>query len=63
MRIKLNPNKEIVNKIRDKLKETNGYCPCVNPKFWSKDTKCMCKNFIEDIDEGECHCGLYIKEK
>lgn len=60
MIIKLNPDKELVRSIREKLKETKGYCPCVNPKFWNADTKCMCKEFREQYI-GECHCGLYIK--
>ena len=28
MKIKLNPNPEIVNTIREGLKRTGGYCPC-----------------------------------
>ncbi len=35
-------------------------------KVWEvtpvSDTKCMCKEFRE-MDEGMCHCGLYIKTK
>lgn len=58
MRVKVNDNKELVNEIRKKLKENNGYCPCSLIK--SEDTKCMCKEFREQ-DIGECHCGLYIK--
>lgn len=59
MKVKINDNKELVNEIRTKLKENNGYCPCSLIK--SEDTKCMCKEFREQ-DIGECHCGLYIKE-
>ncbi len=59
MKVKANDNKELVNEIRTKLKENNGYCPCSLIK--SEDTKCMCKEFREQ-DIGECHCGLYIKE-
>lgn len=36
------------------------YCPCSILK--NADTKCMCKEFRE-MDEGMCHCGLYIKTK
>ena len=60
MRITTNSDKTLVNEIREKLKENNGYCPCSPIK--SQDTKCMCKNFIEQ-EEGECHCGLYVKIK
>lgn len=28
MKIKLNPDQEIVNAIREDLKRTGGYCPC-----------------------------------
>ena len=59
MRVKVSDNKELVDEIRTKLKENNGYCPCSLIK--SEDTKCMCKEFREQ-DIGECHCGLYIKE-
>jgi ferredoxin-thioredoxin reductase catalytic subunit len=59
LRVKVSDNKELVNEIRTKLKENNGYCPCSLIK--SEDTKCMCKEFREQ-DIGECHCGLYIKE-
>lgn len=60
MKIILNPNKELVNEIRVQLKENGGYCPCNILK--NEDTKCMCKEFRE-MNEGECHCGLYIKIK
>lgn len=60
MRIKVNPDKETVELIRQKLKENDGYCPCRRVK--NDDTKCICKDFLQQV-EGECHCGLYIKEK
>lgn len=58
MKIRLNSDLELVNIIRKKLKDNDGYCPCVIEK--NEDTKCMCKAFREQ-DSGECHCGLYIK--
>jgi len=61
MNIQLNPNKNIVSEIRQKLKENNGYCPCKIIK--NKNTKCMCKEFKDAVWAGyigECHCGLYI---
>ena len=60
MRVKRNPDIEHANEIRRRLKDNNGYCPCSLVK--TPDTKCMCKEFL-DMDEGMCHCGLYIKEK
>lgn len=58
MKIMVNPDKELVKTIREKLKANDGYCPCRLQK--SKDTKCICKDFMNQ-KEGECHCGLYIK--
>lgn len=60
MMIKVSDNKEHVAKIRAKLKENDGYCPCRLIK--NEDTKCICKEFLEQ-ESGECHCGLYIKVK
>ena len=54
-----NENKEIVNKIRQKIKERNGHCPC--SIFENDDTICMCKDFREQATEGLCHCKLYKK--
>lgn len=61
LKIKKNPDEEIVSEIQAKLKQTNGNCPCVLPSAWSIDTKCPCKDFREQTSEGECHCGLYVK--
>ena len=61
MKIELNSDKEIVKYIREKLKENDGYCPCHLTK--TSDTKCMCKEFRDQMDRGklgECHCGLYV---
>ena len=58
-------NKEIVKKIKEGLKNKGGYCPCRLEK--TEDTKCMCKEFREQIEdpnfEGYCHCMLYYKSK
>ena len=65
MKIKLNENKEVVDTVKKGLERTGGYCPCMLAK--NEDTKCMCKDFREKIDdpdyEGYCHCMLYYKEK
>lgn len=65
MEIKLNPNKEIVEKIKEGLKKKNGHCPC--RLEITEETKCMCKEFREQIAdpefEGYCHCMLYYKSK
>ncbi len=63
MKISLNPDKEVVKVIKEGLKRTGGHCPCRKER--SEDTKCMCKEFKEQIDdpnfEGFCHCMLYYK--
>lgn len=59
--IQLNKNAELVEKIRQRIKDNDGYCPCALIK--NEDTKCMCKEFRELIKEGSCHCGLYYKIK
>lgn len=65
MKVKLNPDEKIVNSIKEGLKQTGGYCPCKMER--TEDTKCMCKEFREQIKdpnfEGMCHCMLYVKEK
>lgn len=58
MKVKVSDDIEHVKKIREQLKENGGYCPCRLEK--NEDTKCMCKEFLEQ-ETGECHCGLYIK--
>ncbi len=65
MAVKLNPDKEVVRVIKEGLKKKGGYCPCIIEK--SEDTRCMCKEFREQIKnpdfEGFCHCMLYYKSK
>lgn len=60
MKIYKNPDTIHVAEVVEKLKANDGYCPCKLEK--TKDTKCMCLDFRQ-MEEGECHCGLYIKEK
>lgn len=63
--IKLSEDKELVKSIKEALKNNNGYCPCKTIKI--PDTKCMCKEFREQVKdpnyEGFCHCMLYYKSK
>ena len=65
MRIKLNPNKEVVAKIKEGLERTGGYCPCKLERI--EENKCMCEEFRNQVKdpefEGYCHCMLYIKTK
>lgn len=63
MKITLNPDTEIVNTIKEGLKQTGGYCPCRLAR--TPENKCMCQEFREQIKdptyEGFCHCMLYYK--
>ena len=65
MKIRLNENEKVVKMVKEGLKKKNGYCPC--RLEMNEDTKCMCKEFREQIAdenfEGYCHCMLYYKEK
>lgn len=65
MKIRFNEDKEIVAQVQAGLKARGGYCPCRLEK--TPETKCMCKEFRDQIAdpefEGYCHCYLYYKEK
>lgn len=60
LKIRINEDKELVKLVREKLKNNDGYCPCALSQ--NPDTKCMCKDFREQNEEGFCHCGLYFKQ-
>ena len=57
--IKRITDKEKVEKILKAIKDNEGYCPCSIVK--TKETKCMCKDFLDRQEDGYCHCGLYYK--
>ena len=65
MKVTFNPDEEIVKTVKEGLERTGGYCPC--RLEWTGDTKCICKEFREQIKdpdfEGFCHCMLYYKSK
>lgn len=65
MKVRLNENTEVVETVKEGLKRTGGYCPCLLER--SEDTKCMCKDFRDKVRdpnfEGYCHCRLYYKER
>lgn len=64
-KITLNPDKEVVRRVKEGLRAKDGYCPCRLPK--TEEFKCMCKEFREQIAdpdfEGFCHCMLYYKSR
>ena len=63
--VKLNPDKKVVEAVKEGLKQTGGYCPCRRER--TEDYKCICREFHEQIAdpefEGFCHCMLYYKSK
>ena len=63
MKITVNQDEAVVKTVREGLKRTGGYYPCRLEQ--TEDTKCMCKEFKEQIAdpnfEGFCHCMLYYK--
>lgn len=58
--IRFTTDEDVKEVVLRALKNNQGYCPCRLEK--TPDTKCMCKEFREQL-EGECHCGLYVKER
>jgi ferredoxin-thioredoxin reductase catalytic subunit len=65
MKVGFNPDTQRAEEIKQLVKDNDGYCPCRIYK--NEDTKCMCKEFRDQIKdesfEGLCHCGLYYKYK
>jgi len=65
VKVRVNDDDELVNEIKTKLKENDGYCPCALEH--NRDTMCMCKEFRDKLQDesftGPCHCGLYILER
>ncbi len=52
-------NQKHVLKMHEAIRANDGYCPCRLEK--TQDTKCICKEFLEQDKNGPCHCGLYVK--
>ena len=65
MSIRLNEDRELVELIREGLRQKGGYCPCRFER--TEDTKCICREFREQMADpdfvGYCHCRLYYKSK
>lgn len=45
--------------IGEAVAANDGYCPCA--VFRTEDTKCICREFIEQTELGPCLCGRYEK--
>lgn len=61
MKIKINSDKNAVEEIRESIAKNDGYCTCQINK--NEDTKCVCRNFLNEPKIGWCFCGLYYKEE
>lgn len=64
MKIHVNSDKDLVNAIRQGLRENDGYCPCIANSKGQDKYKCLCEDFRKNVKPHEmCHCGLYIKDE
>lgn len=61
LKIIKNPDYKKYEDITKAVRENQGYCPCRIQH--NADTKCICKEFRNQIHEGECHCGRFVKIK
>ena len=59
MKITLNPDAELCERVRQMLEKNEYYCP--TKKIHTPDNACVCKEFVESNKLGKCPCGLYIK--
>lgn len=60
LKVYLNPNEEEAARIKKRIEENDGYCPC--RLLRTPDNRCMCKFFRERNEEGFCLCGLFYKQ-
>jgi hypothetical protein len=62
MKLKIfkNPDEQEYAEITQAVKDNRGYCPC--SLIRNKNTKCICKEFKEQQNEGYCHCGRFYKK-
>lgn len=55
--MKINPDKKVVKRIRQAIKDSGGYCPC--SLIRNNDFICPCKDMRENH---KCICGLYVND-
>ena len=51
MKIRLNPDEEIVRTVKEGLERKGGYCPCRLQR--TEEYKCMCEEFKAQIKDPE----------
>lgn len=59
LKIIKNPDENKYNEVTEAVKQADGYCPCMLQR--TPETKCICKEFKDQAEAGECHCGRYLK--
>ena len=64
MKIKLSDDKELIEEVNRQLDRNYvlygaRYCPCAI--VHDEDSICPCKIFREEVEEGSCPCGKYVK--
>ena len=52
MRLHVNTDKELVNLIREGLRNNDRYCPCVMNSKGKEEYKCICKDMRENVPVG-----------
>lgn len=61
MKVVKTDDRQLRSEVEQGLENHKGYCPCRLEH--TPDTKCMCKEFRDQIAKGipgTCHCGLYV---
>ena len=61
MKIRTNPDKEEVKKIREEIAKNDGYCTCQVER--NENTKCLCSNFLKSSKIGCAFVDFIIKKK
>ena len=59
LKIIKNPDENKYNEVTEAVKKADGYCPCMLQR--TPETKCICKEFKDQTETGECHCGRFLK--
>ena len=49
MRLHVNTDKELVNLIREGLRNNDGYCPCIMNSKGKEEYKCICQDMRENF--------------
>lgn len=56
----LNPNRNLVAAIMNRMELMDGFCPCKPEEIGNEEYRCRCKKFRE---EQICCCNLFVEEE